>query len=132
VLVGSAIGMLFSMGSQELPSVISAGVGAPKTQLWGSWNMDALGEFPSRGQCSVLCVLFCLEFKPALSNLSQFKTQLISRKSITKKKQTSKLTCICCGHSRLLTTFHASTAQHFRKHSRYTDQKTCSMDRSFC
>jgi hypothetical protein len=33
VLVGSAIGMLFSMGSQELPSVISAGVGAPKTQL---------------------------------------------------------------------------------------------------
>ncbi|KAJ5302037.1 hypothetical protein PENANT_c050G04576 [Penicillium antarcticum] len=33
VLVGSAIGMLFSMGSQELPSVISAGVGAPKTQM---------------------------------------------------------------------------------------------------
>jgi hypothetical protein len=25
--------MLFSMGSQELPSVISAGVGAPKTQM---------------------------------------------------------------------------------------------------
>jgi hypothetical protein len=33
VLVGSAIGMLFSMGSQELPSVISAGVGGPKSQM---------------------------------------------------------------------------------------------------
>jgi hypothetical protein len=33
VMVGSAIGMLFSMGSQELPSVISAGVGAPKSQI---------------------------------------------------------------------------------------------------
>ncbi|KAJ5506254.1 hypothetical protein N7453_005211 [Penicillium expansum] len=33
VLVGSAIGMLFSMGSQELPSVISAGVGGPKSQI---------------------------------------------------------------------------------------------------
>ncbi|CAI7637879.1 unnamed protein product [Penicillium glandicola] len=32
-LVGSAIGMLFSMGSQELPSVISAGVGGPKSQM---------------------------------------------------------------------------------------------------
>ncbi|KAJ5634903.1 hypothetical protein N7528_002745 [Penicillium herquei] len=30
--VGTAIGMLFSMGSQELPSVIGAGVGAPKVQ----------------------------------------------------------------------------------------------------
>ncbi|OQE14459.1 hypothetical protein PENFLA_c038G03658 [Penicillium flavigenum] len=33
ILVGSAIGMLFSMGSQELPSVISAGVGGPKSQM---------------------------------------------------------------------------------------------------
>ena len=33
LLVGSAIGMLFSMGSQELPSVISAGVGGPKNQM---------------------------------------------------------------------------------------------------
>ncbi|KAJ5230245.1 hypothetical protein N7489_010953 [Penicillium chrysogenum] len=33
VLVASAIGMLFSMGSQELPSVISAGVGGPKSQM---------------------------------------------------------------------------------------------------
>ncbi|KAJ5598260.1 hypothetical protein N7537_008344 [Penicillium hordei] len=33
VLVGSVIGMLFSMGSQELPSVISAGVGGPKSQM---------------------------------------------------------------------------------------------------
>lgn len=33
MLVGSAIGMLFSMGSQELPSVISAGVGGPKPQM---------------------------------------------------------------------------------------------------
>lgn len=33
VLVGSAIGMIFSMGSQELPSVISAGVGGPKSQM---------------------------------------------------------------------------------------------------
>ncbi|KAJ5173979.1 uncharacterized protein N7500_001910 [Penicillium coprophilum] len=33
VLAGSAIGMLFSMGSQELPSVISAGVGGPKSQM---------------------------------------------------------------------------------------------------
>ncbi|KAJ5545329.1 hypothetical protein N7535_006289 [Penicillium sp. DV-2018c] len=33
VLVGSAVGMLFSMGSQELPSVISAGVGAPKSRI---------------------------------------------------------------------------------------------------
>ncbi|KGO65712.1 protein of unknown function DUF3844 [Penicillium italicum] len=33
VLAGSAIGMLFSMGSQELPSVISAGVGGPKSQI---------------------------------------------------------------------------------------------------
>lgn len=32
-LVGSAIGMLFSMGAQELPSVISAGVGGPKNQM---------------------------------------------------------------------------------------------------
>lgn len=30
VLVGSAIGMLFSMGSEELPSVIGAGVGGSK------------------------------------------------------------------------------------------------------
>ncbi|KAJ5504692.1 hypothetical protein N7463_007566 [Penicillium fimorum] len=33
LLAGSAIGMLFSMGSQELPSVISAGVGGPKSQM---------------------------------------------------------------------------------------------------
>lgn len=32
LMVGSGIGMLFSMGQQELPSVISAGVGGPKTQ----------------------------------------------------------------------------------------------------
>ncbi|EKV04970.1 putative endoplasmic reticulum membrane protein [Penicillium digitatum] len=32
-LAGCAIGMLFSMGSQELPSVISAGVGGPKSQI---------------------------------------------------------------------------------------------------
>ncbi|KAJ5180374.1 hypothetical protein N7492_003584 [Penicillium capsulatum] len=32
LLVGSGIGMLFSMGQQELPSVISAGVGGSKTQ----------------------------------------------------------------------------------------------------
>ncbi|KAJ5600152.1 hypothetical protein N7450_001219 [Penicillium hetheringtonii] len=32
ILVGSAIGMLFSMGSEELPSVIGAGVGTSKTQ----------------------------------------------------------------------------------------------------
>ncbi|KAJ5902438.1 hypothetical protein N7495_002966 [Penicillium taxi] len=31
VMVGSAIGMLFSMGQQELPSVIGAGVGGSKT-----------------------------------------------------------------------------------------------------
>lgn len=32
VMVGSAVGMLFSVGSQELPSVIAAGVGASKAQ----------------------------------------------------------------------------------------------------
>ncbi|KAJ5204073.1 uncharacterized protein N7498_004952 [Penicillium cinerascens] len=32
LMVGSAIGMLFSMGQEELPSVISAGVGGSKTQ----------------------------------------------------------------------------------------------------
>ncbi|KAJ5677446.1 uncharacterized protein N7477_003079 [Penicillium maclennaniae] len=32
LMVGSAIGMLFSMGQQELPSVISAGVGGTKAQ----------------------------------------------------------------------------------------------------
>lgn len=33
ILAGGAIGSLFSMGSQELPSVISAGVGGPKNQM---------------------------------------------------------------------------------------------------
>ncbi|KAJ5779045.1 hypothetical protein N7457_006765 [Penicillium paradoxum] len=33
VMVGSAIGMLFSMGAQDLPSVISAGVGGPKSPM---------------------------------------------------------------------------------------------------
>ena len=32
ILIGSAIGMLFSVGSEELPSVIGAGVGTSKTQ----------------------------------------------------------------------------------------------------
>lgn len=32
LMVGSAIGMLFSMGQEELPSVISAGVGGSKAQ----------------------------------------------------------------------------------------------------
>lgn len=32
VTVGSAVGMLFGMGQEELPSVIAAGVGASKTQ----------------------------------------------------------------------------------------------------
>jgi hypothetical protein len=32
VLAGSAIGMLFSMGNEGLPSVISAGVGTSKQQ----------------------------------------------------------------------------------------------------
>lgn len=32
LMVGSAVGMLFSMGQEELPSVISAGVGGSKTQ----------------------------------------------------------------------------------------------------
>lgn len=31
-MVGGAVGMLFSVGSQELPSVIAAGVGASKAQ----------------------------------------------------------------------------------------------------
>lgn len=33
IMAGSAIGMLFSMGAQELPSVISAGVGGPKSAM---------------------------------------------------------------------------------------------------
>jgi hypothetical protein len=32
LMVGSAVGMLFSMGQEELPSVISAGVGGSKAQ----------------------------------------------------------------------------------------------------
>lgn len=32
VMVGSAVGMLFGMGQEELPSVIAAGVGASKAQ----------------------------------------------------------------------------------------------------
>lgn len=32
VTVGSAVGMLFTMGQEELPSVIAAGVGASKAQ----------------------------------------------------------------------------------------------------
>lgn len=31
-LAGSAVGMLFSMGNEGLPSVIAAGVGGPKNQ----------------------------------------------------------------------------------------------------
>jgi hypothetical protein len=32
VIIGTAIGMIYSVGTAELPGVISAGVGAPRTQ----------------------------------------------------------------------------------------------------